>query len=68
MENLFMSKVINDALKHFDNRYELVRAAAIRANSLLRGDKSLIDERIAKQHKYTVVSLLEIKEGLWTKK
>ncbi len=68
MEKLFMSKVINDALKFFDNRYELVRAAALRANSLLRGDKPLIDEKIAKQHKYTVISLLEIKEGLWTKK
>ncbi len=68
MEKLFMPEVINKALKHFENRYELVRAAAIRANSLSRGDRPLISERIATQHKNTIVSLLEIKEGLWTKK
>ncbi|WP_022670450.1 DNA-directed RNA polymerase subunit omega [Hippea alviniae] len=65
---IFMSEVINGALKHFPSRYELVRVAAIRANSLLRGDKILLDERKAFGHKNTVISLLEIKEGLWKKK
>ncbi|WP_035587041.1 DNA-directed RNA polymerase subunit omega [Hippea jasoniae] len=66
--DIFMPEIINGALKYFPSRYELVRVAAIRANSLYRGDRPLIDEKIATRHKHTVVSLMEIKEGLWKKK
>jgi DNA-directed RNA polymerase omega subunit len=65
---VFVPELIDGALKHFPSRYELVRIAAVRANSLIRGDAPLIDKKIARQHKSTIVSLMEIKEGLWKRK
>ncbi|AEA33440.1 DNA-directed RNA polymerase subunit omega [Hippea maritima] len=65
---IFIPEIINGALRHFPSRYELVRVAAIRANSLFRGDKPLISNSFASAHKNTIVSLMEIKEGLWKKK
>ncbi|WP_025209570.1 DNA-directed RNA polymerase subunit omega [Hippea sp. KM1] len=65
---VFIPEIINGALKHFPSRYELVRVAAIRANSLFKGDKPLVSGSVASRHKNTVVSLIEIKEGLWKKK
>ncbi len=66
--NVFVPDLINGALKYFPSRYELVRAAALRANSLMRGDSPLLDKRDIRNHKYTIISLMEIKEGMWTKK
>ncbi len=63
-----MSVVVNGALKHFNSRYELVRVAALRANSLIRGDKILLDPKRVDAHKYTTIALLEMQEGLWEKK
>ncbi len=62
---IFVPDLINGALKYFPSRYELVRVAAIRTNALIRGDAPLIDKKEAMRHKSTIVSLMEIKEGLW---
>lgn len=63
-----MSVVINGALKHFNSRYELVRVSALRVNSLIKGDKILLDPEKADFHKYTTIALLEMQEGLWERK
>ena len=68
MKNVFVPDLINGALKYFPSRYELVRVAAIRANSLIKGDAPLLDKRTIANHKSTIISLMEIKEGLWKKK
>ncbi len=68
MREVFVPDLINGALKHFKSRYELVRVAALRANSLIRGDAPLLDKKDIAGHKSTIISLMEIKEGLWKKK
>ncbi len=62
---IFMPDLINGALKYYPSRYELVRVAAIRTSSLMRGDPPLISKKEAAGHKSTIISLIEIKEGLW---
>ncbi len=62
---VFIPDLINEALKYYPSRYELVRVAAIRTASLMRGDTPLISRKEAANHKSTVISLIEIKEGLW---
>ncbi len=66
--DVFVPDLINGARKYFNSRYELVRVSAIRANSLLRGDKSLLPEDKIIGRKSTIISLMEMKEGLWKKK
>lgn len=63
--DIFVPDLINKALKSHPSRYELVRMASLRANSLLKGDMPLISKKDAAKHKSTIVSLIEIKEGLW---
>ncbi len=63
--DIFVPDLINEALKNHPSRYELVRMASLRANSLIKGDAPLISKKEAMKHKSTIVSLVEIKEGLW---
>ncbi len=62
---IFIPDLIDGALKYYPSRYELVRVAAIRTASLVRGDTPLISKKQAANHKDTIISLIEIKEGLW---
>ncbi len=63
--DIFIPDLINEALKYYPSRYELVRVAALRTASLTRGDAPLISKKEAANHKNTIISLMEIKEGLW---
>ncbi len=63
-----MSDIVNGALKHFNSRYELVRVSALRVNSLIKGDKILLDPKKVDSHKAATIALLEMQEGLWERK
>ncbi|MDX8401271.1 MAG: DNA-directed RNA polymerase subunit omega, partial [Mariprofundaceae bacterium] len=55
---------VEDCIRVFPNRFELVLAASRRARQLLRGMPPLLDD--GDPHKPTVQSLKEIGEGLVT--